>query len=231
MELNNSIRKIRKSLGLTQEQFASELGIKRSLIGAYEEGRAEPRLELLHKIAKMGGLSLESLVADEMPVNQFSKVSYLKADNIEKAGNIQLVPVKAAAGYLSGFGDDEVIKELPNFSLPMLNNGSYRAFEIWGDSMLPLASGTIVVGEQLEKLNGLKSGKTYVLVTKRDGIVYKRVFNYLKENGRLFLVSDNAQYKPYAIEPEEILEAWAAKAYISVQFPDNEVKFNPPKAS
>jgi translation elongation factor P/translation initiation factor 5A len=60
------------------------------------------------------------------------------------------------------------------------------------------------------------------LVTNREGIVYKRVFNYLDENGKLFLVSDNRQFTPFQIDGEEVLEAWAAKAYISVQFPDVE---------
>jgi len=84
--------------------------------------------------------------------------------------------------------------------------------------------GTIVIGEYVEDLNELKNGKTYVLVTQREGVIYKRVFNYIKDNGKLFLVSDNRQYAPYQIEAGDVLEAWAAKAYISVQFPDVESK-------
>jgi len=226
VKLNNTIRGLRKSLGLTQEQFAIELGIKRSLIGAYEEGRAEPRLELLNKMAKMGSITLESILQGNISEYQDDNLKSLNPKS-NQGNNIQLVPIKAAAGYLKGFGDQEVIRELPHFSLPMLSRGNYRAFEITGDSMLPLASGTVVVGEQVENLSYLKSGKTYVMVTKLDGIVYKRVFNYLKENGKLFLVSDNSAYKPYTIDPAEIIEAWSAKAYISIQFPDNDFKFDP----
>jgi hypothetical protein len=69
-------------------------------------------------------------------------------------------------------------------------------------------------------LRNIKSGKTYVLITQREGIVYKRVFNYLDENGTLFLVSDNRQYAPYQLSGAEVMEVWMAKAYISVQFPD-----------
>src|ERR1043165_7244669 len=90
--------------------------------------------------------------------------------------------------------------------------------------MLPLMPGSIVVGEYVEKLNDIKSGKTYILVTQHEGVVYKRVFNYLDENGKLFLVSDNRQYSPYQVDGEEVVEAWAAKAYISVQFPEAEPK-------
>jgi len=69
-------------------------------------------------------------------------------------------------------------------------------------------------------LRNIKSGKTYVLVTQREGIVYKRVFNYLDDNGTLFLVSDNRQYAPYQLIGSDVMEVWMAKAYISVQFPD-----------
>lgn len=90
--------------------------------------------------------------------------------------------------------------------------------------MLPLTSGSIVVGEYVDDLRSVKSGRTYVLVTKKDGIVYKRVFNYVKDTGHLFLVSDNRQYAPYQLPAEEVNEIWSAKAYISVQFPDPDQK-------
>ena len=86
--------------------------------------------------------------------------------------------------------------------------------------MLPLRPGTIIVGEYVDDLHHLKNGKCYILVTKDEGIVYKRVFNYLGDNGKLFLVSDNRLYAPFQVKGEDVLEAWAGKAYISVDFPD-----------
>ena len=104
------------------------------------------------------------------------------------------------------------------------DNASYRAFEITGDSMLPIEPGTVVIGEYVEKLNDIKDGKTYVLITQKEGIVFKRVFNYVKDNGKLFLSSDNKTYSAYELEAEEVLEIWAAKAYISISFPEPEDK-------
>jgi len=69
-------------------------------------------------------------------------------------------------------------------------------------------------------MSDLKDGKTYVLVTRNEGIVYKRVFNHIRDRGVLSLVSDNKKYKPYSIDPMEIHEAWVAKAYISLEFPE-----------
>ena len=42
-----NLKYLRKLRGWTQEEFAAKLGIKRSLLGAYEEERAEPRIDVL----------------------------------------------------------------------------------------------------------------------------------------------------------------------------------------
>lgn len=228
IKLNENIRVLRKKLSITQDQFAQRLEIKRSLVGAYEEGRAEPKLELLQKMAEVFSLSVDELIGkqfssdsvlSERKISNNKEIVVLTIDSSQRE-NIELVQHKAAAGYLNGFADAEYVKELPRFHLPMLKQGSYRAFEISGDSMLPLLPGTIVVGEYVDELRNIKSGKTYILVTQREGVVYKRVFNYLDDNGTLFLVSDNRQYAPYQLNGAEVMEIWMAKAYISVQFPD-----------
>jgi len=230
VKINENIRFLRKQHSWTQDQFAKQLDVKRSLVGAYEEGRAEPRLELIQKMAELFQTSVDQLIGTDATQPNASE-KFIRGKDVRiitvdshKKDNIELVPHKAAAGYLNGFADPEFVKELPKFKLPILSHGTYRAFEISGDSMLPILPGTIVVGEYVEDLRNLKSGKTYVLVTNREGIVYKRVFNYLSDNGKLFLVSDNRQYAPYQMDAEDIVEAWAAKAYISVQFPDVESK-------
>lgn len=228
VKLNENIRVLRKRLNLTQDQFAQQLGIKRSLIGAYEEGRAEPKLELLQKMAEVFNISVDDLIGKEFtPETVFPDKKFTRGKDVvvvtvnsSDRDNIEFVPHKAAAGYMNGYADVEYVKELPHFSLPMLKQGTYRAFEISGDSMLPLMPGTIVIGEYIDDLRNIKSGKTYVLVTQREGIVYKRVFNYLDENGTLFLVSDNRQYAPYQLGASDVMEVWSAKAYISIQFPD-----------
>ena len=228
--ISDNIRFIRRQLKLTQEQFGNELGIKRSLVGAYEEARAEPRLELLQKMAGMAGLSVDTIIGTDLDKENLSgykesdlgrgrEVLVVTVDHSQRE-NIELIPQKAAAGYLNGYADPEYVKELPKFRLPILNSGTYRAFEISGDSMLPILPGTIIIGEYVDNLKDLKNGKTYILVTHREGIVYKRIFNYLDESGKLFLVSDNRQYAPFQINGEDVIEAWSAKAYISVQFPD-----------
>lgn len=59
--VSENIRYLRKLNGLTQEQFARRLGIKRSLVGAYEEGRANPNPNNMIAMAKSFNVSVENL--------------------------------------------------------------------------------------------------------------------------------------------------------------------------
>ncbi len=226
MSLIKNIKFLRKKRGFTQETFALALGINRPSVGAYEEGRADPRLTTLSKMAELFEVSVDELINEDLTKDNYVpkqnvKVLAVTVDEDADEEYIQLVPTKAAAGYTNGYADPEYLTDLPRFHLPVLpKGGTYRAFEISGDSMLPLLSGSIVIGKYVEQLPYIKNGNTYVLVTKSEGVVYKRVFNYLEEKGKLFLVSDNKSYSPYEIDPSEVMEIWEAKAYISVEFPD-----------
>jgi len=42
-----NIKQLRSLKGLSQEQFADELGWTRSMVGSYEEGRSEPSIDKL----------------------------------------------------------------------------------------------------------------------------------------------------------------------------------------
>jgi len=101
----------------------------------------------------------------------------------------------------------------------MFKQGTYRAFEIKGDSMLPLVSGTIIIGEYMENWGDVKGGETYVIVSKSEGVVYKRMGSKFRADKKLKLISDNPVYEPYEISGEDVLEIWKAKAYISTQMP------------
>ncbi|TAE09556.1 MAG: LexA family transcriptional regulator [Bacteroidetes bacterium] len=209
---------LRKLRGWTQEEFANRLGIKRSLIGAYEEERAEPRLEVLEQVCFLFKLSLDDLLLNDL-TNEKTKGSYLdKRRQLKMMNDVQLisfVPVKAAAGYLNGYADPEFVDELNTFTLPMLAPGQYRAFEIVGDSMLPTVSGSVIVGEKVESLEDVKNNFAYIVVSKQDGIVYKRIVKNNKTKQKVTLVSDNPVFEPYSINTEDILELWRAQMVIS----------------
>ena len=227
VNVNENIRFLRKKKGWTQEKFSKKIGIKRSLVGAYEEGRSDPRLNNLLKMCEVFQISLDNILKND--VSKLLESQYLKSDSqdvkvlsitVDKLGeeNIELINQKASAGYLNSYSDFEFIQNLPKFQLPFLNfSGTHRAFEIKGDSMLPLTSGSIVIGKYIEDIGFVKDGKTYILLTKEDGIVYKRV--ELLDNS-IKLISDNKEYEPYQIANLDILEIWEAIAFFSLDFPN-----------
>ena len=213
-----NLRYLRKLRGWTQAQMADKLGIKRSLIGAYEESRAEPRIDVLTAIGQIFKLTLDELFLEDL--DQPGEGTYLDrrralmmASTTE--AKVQFVPIKAAAGYLAGYEDNEFLDELNTFTLPMLAPGFYRAFEIVGDSMLPTPSGSVIIGEKVEHINDVKNNNAYIVVSRSNGIVYKRIVRNNKTKDQLTLVSDNPVFEPYAVEAMDIMEIWKAQMIIT----------------
>src|SRR5215204_4498943 len=213
---NKNLKYLRKLRGWTQEEFAQKLRIKRSLLGAYEEERADPRIDILEVVADMFKLTLDDLLRKDV---SDTKTNYIAKRRAQKMTNgrtdIPFVPVKAAAGYLAGYADPEFVDELNTFTLPMLAGGDYRAFEIIGDSMMPTPSGSVIVGEKVNDLEEVKNNNTYIVVSKTEGIVYKRMLKNNRQKNKYTLVSDNPAYQPYIVAAEDIVEVWQAQMVIS----------------
>ena len=212
-----NLKYLRKLRGWTQEEFATKLGIKRSLIGAYEEERADPRLDVLEILADIFKLSLDELLLKDLSNTADNYLAKRRQQKMMSADRnvIHFVPVKAAAGYLASYADTEFIDELNTFTLPMLAGGNYRAFEIIGDSMLPTPSGSIIVGEKIENTTDIKNSQAYSVVSRNEGIVYKRIEKNNRSKSKLTLVSDNPQYQPYQVNAEDVVELWQAQMVIS----------------
>ena len=213
---NQNLKYLRKLRGWTQQEFADKLRIKRSLLGAYEEERAKPHMDVLESICDIFKLTMDELLRKDLSDNKGNYLAKRRA--MKLAGgrpDIPFVPVKAAAGYLNGYADPEYIDELNTFTLPMLSGGNYRAFEIMGDSMLPTPSGSIIVGEKLEDMENIKSNNTYIVVSKSEGVVYKRIEKNNRIKDKLTLLSDNPAYQSYNINADDVLEMWQASVVIS----------------
>jgi transcriptional regulator with XRE-family HTH domain len=212
-----NLKYLRKLKGNTQEEFAALLNIKRSLLGAYEEERAEPRLEVLEIVSDQFSVSLDDLLRSDLSDRNQNYLARRREQKMSQDHNlIHFVPIKAAAGYLNGYGDDEFIDELNTFTLPMLGGGEYRAFEIIGDSMLPTPSGSVIVGQRTgNDLEEIRNNHAYVVVSRTEGIVYKRILKNDESRSRLTLVSDNPAFQPYQVNAEDILEIWQAQMVIS----------------
>jgi len=213
---NKNLKYLRKLRGWTQQEFADKLRIKRSLVGAYEEERAEPRIDILEVVCDIFKLTMDEILRKDLSDNKGNYLAKRRALKLSGGRpDIPFVPVKAAAGYLTGYADPDYIDELNTFTLPMLAGGNYRAFEIMGDSMLPTPSGSVIVCEKVDSLEEIKSTGTYIVVSKSEGIVYKRIEKNGRAKSKFNLISDNPAYPPYSVNAEDIAEVWQAQVIIS----------------
>src|SRR5690606_9997226 len=212
-----NLKLLRARRGRSQEEVAIALDVKRSSWSGYENGSAEPQLDLLVRISGYFKVSLDKLLKDDLTLLSESQLGILeRGGDVDLSGrrlrvlattvnnkdreNIELVPEKAKAGYALGYADPEYISILPTFQMPFLaKDRKYRTFQISGDSMPPVADGSWVTGEYVQNWQSLRDGQPYIVVTKDDGIVFKVVYNQLKEKGTLLLCSTNPLYGPYEV--------------------------------
>jgi hypothetical protein len=71
--------------------------------------------------------------------------------------------------------------------------------------MPPFRDGSFIVGQYVEDADTLKDGQTYIILTKDEGIVYKRLY---RKGKKYMFHSDNPEFEPYEVKPSGILEIW-----------------------
>jgi transcriptional regulator with XRE-family HTH domain len=233
--LANNLKHLRNLKGLSQEYLSEEILISRSQLMSYESGRTEPSVETLIKISDYFKLPIDILVRNNLTLSR--NTSFIDVGNqrvlfpITVDGFdedlIEVIPLEASAGYLSGYADPEYVEDLKKIKLPFLPTGKHRAFPIKGDSMLPAKSGSFIIAKYVEDIIDVKDGRTYIILTENDGLVYKRVYNKIEDNKTLLLVSDNKIYDPYEIPIQNVLEIWEYTCSINTQeYDEHELKIS-----
>ena len=243
MNLATNLKFLRKKSGKTQDALSSEVKIGRTTIANYEAGISEPNVETLLTFSRYFGISLDELLSKNMedsfksgekdkmlraalpagtPFSGYSNIPRIITVDNSGNDNIIYVPVKARAGYLSGYGDAEFMETLTTFRLPGLNNATYRMFEVDGPSMAPnVLHGDRIIGEWMDSLDKIRDNRVYVVVHK-GGVAVKRVVNRLKERGKLYLKSDTIahrhEFPTVEIDPEDVNEVWYGRMKISSDF-------------
>jgi transcriptional regulator with XRE-family HTH domain len=211
---SDNIRVLRVRQKISQEKLAESLQITRGRYVKYEDGTSEAPYEILKKIARYYHMSIDLLLS--VDIRKIDMQHLLKLENnrlvlpilVDHQGEncIEIVTQKVKAGYLNGYADPEYIENLQQISLPFLGPGKHRGFPVEGDSMPPHEDGSIIVGRYIERLGDVQDGKTYILITKNEGMVYKRL-NKNKKNA-LVLESDNSFYPNYQVRLSDIIEIW-----------------------
>lgn len=232
-KISKNIRHLRSLKKLTQEQFSLEVDITKSRVGSYEEGRSEPPIDTLIQLSAYFKIPIDALVKNDLTLAEDDtfidignqRVLFPMRVDEDNENVIEVVTKKASAGYLQGYSDTEFIADLPIMSLNFLPTGKHRAFPIQGDSMHPwVRDGDVVVAEFMEGVHSVRNNFCYIILTKDDGLVYKRVFTSKLDQGYLTLSSDNKLYQPYNIHLSEVMEIWQFKLNLCIgQYEEDEL--------
>lgn len=254
MSIHARIKNIRIEAGKSQEDFAASIDLKRGNLSQIELGKQLPTLDTIKAIARIygktydwiidgeengnlngnanGNLNKKYLVEnDKLSLVNEPKVSFLPrviTVNQNEDDVISIVGQKAAAGYLNGYSDPEYVEQLPTIAAPGYKGALHRAFEIRGNSMPPLHTGSISIGRYVESLTDIKNRRVYIILSKLEGIVIKRVINVPDER-KLILISDNPnkrEFGNYTIDYEDILEMWYWRGGLIRELPDPSDLYN-----
>ena len=234
--IGKNIKKIRSLKKISQTEFAEIFSLTRGSIGAYEEERAEPKLETIIQLANYFGLSIDALVNKELTVADLYSLDIVneklnEAHQFKKEpevayrrGGIGLVKIDSQLEYVVNFGNKDYINKLPYIELPVNFKGVTRAFELKGSEMEyhqnGLHHGDILLCLQCSlTAKKLEEGKVYVLIA--DGKIIARRWKE-KEGDKLIWISDDPNYEKLELSPDAIQELWEVKGVYSTYL-------NPPK--
>jgi transcriptional regulator with XRE-family HTH domain/signal peptidase I len=143
------------------------------------------------------------------PYRRFQAPKIITVDS-QGEENIIYVPVKARAGYMSGYSDPLFIQSLSAYRLPGYTNGTYRIFEVEGHSMFPTLQDADRVIARWADISEVRDDRVYVLVTRHQGVLIKRLINRYHE-GKIIVKSDNNQtgeFPSIVFDVDEVAEIW-----------------------
>lgn len=210
---------VRRSLGFTQTEFASLLGLS-STTADIERGRTRLSGKVVSELLKQFKINPLWLFGEsEQQYLESSNTSVIpKVVTVDSSDreNMVLVNAKAAAGYPQNIQDTTWYRQLPAFDLPIpeFRNATYRGFQVDGDSMLPnLKPGEWVLAKAVEDLKEVSPNKIYVVVLQ-DSVMVKKI-ERSPGSQEVILISLNESYPPYRVEPYQIQELWQVSSKIT----------------
>lgn len=220
----NTLEKIASFFDISMDELIS-LDLSKGGLVELKGGNDEKNDERDKKNGGAGS-SVTSLVRqnqppidDDLPVSVVGSTLYPyrrfqapKIITIDSQGeeNIIYVPVKARAGYMLGYGDPQFIQSLSAYRLPGYTNGTYRIFEVEGHSMFPTLQDADRVIARWADISEVRDDRVYVLVTRTQGVLIKRLINRHHE-GKIIVKSDNnhaGEFPTIVMEVDEVAEIW-----------------------
>lgn len=222
-----NIKKIRSVKSLSQQAFAELFDLKRGTLGAYEEGRSEPKIETILKIANYFSISLESLLTSELTVNELLKfkgdiTTDVKDDKKEQFAQIPCITDVNVDAYIEFYNKDKFINELPVIQLPVNTEKEFRGYTVSNLEMTNHDNGfypkDVVIGERVPSnvIKKLNNG-TLVFVLVNEELIFRRL--YVIKNKVVFR-ADHKNIEDESFLISDIKELWRVRYVFCRRIPE-----------
>lgn len=195
MGMADRIKERRIVMNYTQEELAQKLGLQKSAIAKYENGRVENiKRSVIARMAEILGCSPSYLMGWDNNVGPVTNGTKHKkwGATINVLGRVAAgTPIEAIENII----DTEEIDE------EMASTGEFFGLQIHGDSMEPrMYEGDVVIVRQQDDA---ESGDVVIAMVNGDEATCKRLKKY---NDGIMLISNNPKYEPMVFSNEEITE-------------------------
>ena len=222
-----NIKKIRSVKSLSQQSFAEIFDLKRGTLGAYEEGRSEPKLETIIKIANYFSISIDDLLTSELTVNELLRfkgdlTTYAEDVKREAFAYIPCITDTITEEYINLYDKPKFVNELPTIQLPVNPEKEFRGYTVSNLEMTSHDKGfypkDIVVGEKVPTsvIKKLNTG-TLVFVVTANVILFRRL--YITKN-KAVLRADHKSAEDITLDLSEIKELWRVRYVFFKRLPE-----------
>lgn len=201
MKESSSVR-LKKALdlrNLKQVDVVEKTGISKSLLSMYINGKAEPRQNNIHKLAKLLNVNETWLMGYDVPMEKESQVKLTSNAVILDKSQFIYVPVYGKASAGNGYINMETVLY---DKLIHINGYSHDSFliEVSGDSMEPTISDGEYVLVDPTSIE-ICEGKIYVITYNNE--TYIKMIEKHEEDEIVLLKSINQKYRDKVIKKEE----------------------------
>lgn len=222
-----NIKKIRGVKGLSQQAFADLFDLKRGTLGAYEEGRSEPKIDTIILIANYFSISIDNILTAELTVNQLlkfnDKLTITPEDlEIDQLAKIPCITEKNAVNYLEHCNNDAFMADLPQLVLPLNTEKKFIAYTITNLEMTNHDKGLypkdVVIAERVPKnvISKLNNGTIVLAVTDKD-LILRRLYVTQKE---LVLRADHKSIEDVHVDKKAVKQLWRVRYVFFRRIPD-----------
>jgi len=222
-QVGKNIKKMRNVKGLSQQAFADLFQLTRGNISSYEEFRAEPKLEVLAKIAKYFSIPLIDFIEKDLSVNElvhYNTELVLETEKLKITQQLVKVPYVPALyinDYVEQYTDDDFLIKLPQIVVPSNTKQRLIAFEVGNHDSLPAGvnynNGDILIFELIVKENIHRIVDKLGMMIDEEGLksgIYKQADNKIS----LFL----NEWVEYKFDIESKAQYWALRASYTQSF-------------